>query len=148
MPQAEALLRLVYSSRATNEMSFNRVLTIIAKSRSANKARNITGMLLYDRGVFLQTLEGPADTVRALYAAIARDQRHQNLKVLLEEPITTRLFNGGSMGHSEASAQDIAGLPGMNDFFLEGRDLGDLGETQVQHLFNAFRAGQLGLKSA
>ena len=148
MPQAEALLRLVYSSRATNEMSFNRVLTIIAKSRSANKARNITGMLLYDRGVFLQTLEGPAETVRALYAAIARDQRHQSLKVLLEEPITTRLFNGWSMGHSEASAQDIAGLPGMNDFFLEGRDLGDLGETQVQHLLNAFRAGQLGLKSA
>ena len=148
MPQAEALLRLVYSSRATNEMSFNRVLTIIAKSRSANKVRDITGMLLYDRGVFLQTLEGPVGAVRGLYDAIARDPRHHDLKLLLEEPVTTRLFTDWSMAHAEATAQDIAGLPGMNDFFLEGRTLSDLGEGQVRHLLEAFRAGQIGLKSA
>ncbi len=148
MIQTEALLRLVYSSRATKEMSFNRVLTIIAKSRSANKARGVTGMLVYDRGVFLQVLEGPTETVQTLYASIARDPRHQELKVLLQEPTATRLFSGWSMGHSEATAQDIAGLPGMNDFFLEGRDLGDLGESQVRPLLDAFRSGRLGLKSA
>ena len=120
MAQAENLLRLVYSSRAKNEMSFTRVLTIIAKSRSANKVRNISGMLLYDRGIFLQVLEGPAETVRSLYASIGRDARHHDLKVLMEEPIQTRLFDGWSMGHSGATAKDIAGLPGMNDARLAG----------------------------
>jgi hypothetical protein len=148
MQNSELLLRLVYASRATKEMPFNRVLTIVAKSHSANKARDITGILLYDRGVFLQTLEGPAEAVRGLYAAIARDTRHQDLKVLLEERITTRLFAGWSMGHSEATLPDIAALPGINAFFVDGHDLSDLGETQVRHMLDAFRAGQLGLKTA
>ena len=148
MPQTENLLRLVYASRATQEMSFNRVLTIIAKSRSANKVRDVTGMLLYDGGVFVQVLEGAPETVRGLYAAIERDPRHHSLKVLLEEQTRTRLFCGWSMGHSGATAKDIAGLPGMSDAFLDGHDLDRLGETQVRALLEAFRKGTLTLQPA
>lgn len=148
MPQTENLPRLVYASRATQEMSFNRVLTIIAKSRSVNKVRDVTGMLLYDGGVFVQVLEGAPETVRGLYAAIERDPRHHSLKVLLEEQTRTRLFCGWSMGHSGATAKDIAGLPGMSDAFLDGHDLDRLGETQVRALLEAFRKGTLTLQPA
>ena len=148
MSQTAPLLRLLYTSQATREMSFDRVLTIVAKSRSANKARNIKGIMLYDRGVFLQVLEGPEDAVHALYASISRDARHHGLKVLMEEKTTTRLFNGWSMGHSGATLADISGLPGMNDVFLNGQDLESIGENEVRRILDAFRVGELGLKSA
>lgn len=148
MSQTAPLLRLVYASQATKEMSFNGVLSIIAKSRSANKARNITGMMLYDRGTFLQVLEGTEEVVRALYASIGRDARHHGLKLLLEERTATRLFSGWSMGHSGATLADISGLPGMNDVFLDGQDLEKIGENQVRHILEAFRTGVLNLKSA
>lgn len=135
------LIRLVYVSRAVRDMPLEKVLSLIAKSRTANKARDITGALLYDRGLFLQILEGPALEVERLLAAISRDQRHKDTRVLLREDITDRLFSDWSMGHSEATLEDLASLPGLNGFFTSGKTVYDMGHPQLQKVLAAFVTG-------
>lgn len=145
MPEAATLLRLVYVSRASSDMPLDRITSIIAKSRSANRARDITGALLYHDRLFLQILEGPAPAVEALYAGIARDPRHSDCKVLLRSFETQRLFPDWSMGHSGATPADLARLPGMNGFFTSGRTYENFGTAELGALLEAFRRGDLDL---
>ncbi len=141
MPDTTPLIRLVYVSRAVRDMPLEKVLSLIAKSRTANKARDITGALLYDRGLFLQILEGPAGEVERLLASISRDHRHKDTRVLMREEIADRLFSNWSMGHSEATLADLAQLPGLNGFFTSGRTVYDMGHPQLEKVISAFAAG-------
>lgn len=141
MTETAAMIRIVYASRATRDMPLSSVLGLLAKARTANKARGITGALLYDKGIFLQVLEGPARSVDATYTAILGDKRHRDVQVLLRESIQTRLFSDWSMGHAEASLEDLDNLPGLNGFFRSGRTVYDMGHPQIEAIIAAFRKG-------
>jgi methanogenic corrinoid protein MtbC1 len=54
---------------------------------------NVTGMLIYERGSFLQTLEGPKDKLDALWSSIKQDPRHDHIEVLTEHIAPSRLFS-------------------------------------------------------
>lgn len=137
------VLRLVYVSHAASDMSLDRITSIIAKSRGANRARGITGALLYHDRVFLQILEGPTEAVEALYAGISRDPRHSGCRVLLRTPEAQRLFPDWSMGHSGATPADLARIPALNGFFSSGRTYADFGGAELGALLEAFRKGEL-----
>ena len=65
----------------------------------ANNARlDISGILLFSDGTFLQVLEGEKDAVQGLYDRIARDDRHHGTKVLLTRETPRRSFPDWSMG--------------------------------------------------
>lgn len=68
------LLRLVYASRFTGaDRDLDETLrSIIAQSIQRNRMVDVTGFLVTGEGRFLQLLEGPADSVQATYARIAR----------------------------------------------------------------------------
>lgn len=51
-------------------------------------------MLLYDRGRFLQTLEGPLDGLGQVWSSIQRDERHSGITVLAQHLVGGRLFSG------------------------------------------------------
>jgi hypothetical protein len=55
-----------------------------------NKPLGITGMFLYSDGSFFQVLEGEAATVDALYEKLDRDKRHQQLTLIIREPIANQ----------------------------------------------------------
>lgn len=126
-------------------MSFDKVISIVAKSRSANRLREITGALLYDSGVFLQILEGSESEVLALYAKIFQDPRHEQVSVLLQEKIESRLFSDWSMGHAEMTLEDLNTIPGLNGFFTSGRTVYDMGHPELEAVVTAFRDGRLAL---
>lgn len=94
------MIRLVYSSSARAGLAEQDLEQILQSARTRNAAHNISGMLLYAEGVFLQLLEGYAPDVRKVYARIMRDQRHHNLVKLIEEPIVERDFPVWTMGYS------------------------------------------------
>ena len=48
--------------------------------------------------LFVQVLEGGRDEVCDLYNAIVRDDRHQNVRLLVYEEITERRFGNWTMG--------------------------------------------------
>ena len=55
------MICLIYASSATKAMSQDELKALLAKARTNNQRDNITGMLLYNDGNFLQVLEGEAE---------------------------------------------------------------------------------------
>lgn len=68
---------------------------------SNNKDLNITGMLLFKGGIFIQLLEGDKEDVLNLYGRIASDLRHEGLKVLVKQDNSERLFEHWSMSYQK-----------------------------------------------
>ncbi len=97
------LVRLLYASRATDEVTQDELLSILKKSRINNLAVGVTGVLCYSGGVFLQVLEGGRESVSALYNKIAGDSRHKQVVLLAYEEIGERSFVGWSMGQVNLS---------------------------------------------
>jgi hypothetical protein len=60
--------------------------------RRRNAHESITGLLVYDRGEFLQWLEGPEDALLRVWASILRDPRHTDIERLETPPRRDRLF--------------------------------------------------------
>lgn len=96
-PAAQPLVCLAYLSSATRLFDREALTELVEHSARNNAARRITGMLCYHDGSFLQFLEGPADEVEALFAVIARDQRHIDLIEMYRKPIADRTFADWSM---------------------------------------------------
>ncbi len=92
------LVRLLYASRAAENISQEDLLRILTQSKSNNPAGGITGVLCASGRIFMQVLEGGRLQVNALYNRIAADTRHQDVAILLYEEISERKFAGWSMG--------------------------------------------------
>jgi len=97
MPNAKMLATLTYQSRAVNSLSEAELHTLLQKAQARNKAADITGLLIYDNGRFFQCLEGPADSLEMVWAAIQRDTRHTDVELLGNSPTTTRFFANWDM---------------------------------------------------
>lgn len=89
---------VVYVSSATQHFSAADLVQLLDVSRRNNAAANVTGMLLYRNGNFMQVLEGERENVEAVYARIAPDPRHSGLLRLLREEHSARQFPNWSMG--------------------------------------------------
>lgn len=109
---------MVYTSVATSQMDQADVFTIVQTSVSNNMARDVTGFLIYGDGRFLQLIEGAEADLRTLLTALRSDPRHQDIKVVIDEPIAERRFSrwrmqrvtrdGAAMGEIR---QALSGMP-------------------------------------
>ena len=73
------------------------LLDILKTSRENNKKNDISGMLLYDNGSFIQVLEGEDSLVDNTFISIQNDERHNNVLVMQNRDIDSRvcgLVNG------------------------------------------------------
>lgn len=136
------LIHLIYASVATQEFSHADLEALLAQSRKANKETGLTGMLLYSQGSFFQVVEGEAEAVERLYVKLCADPRHTQLTVIVREPIARRSFRTWSMGFSNASSQELATIPGLNDFFQSGSCLQQLDAGRAKKLLSAFARGR------
>ena len=84
---------LTYKSLATAPPSEPELRTLVSKARTRNRMLNVTGMLIYEGGAFLQTLEGPKDKLDTLWTSIKQDRRHEHIEVLTEHIAPARLFS-------------------------------------------------------
>ena len=92
------MLQLIYASAATKPYTRTDLVDLLRVARQRNSAAEISGMLLYHDGSFLQVLEGPPANVEALYAKIQKDPRHHKCLLLSRETIQAREFEDWSMG--------------------------------------------------
>jgi len=65
---------------------------IIRVARKRNSSFNITGVMSYRRGRYIQVLEGDDAAVDQLFSNIASDPRHEDVTILFDFPISTRSF--------------------------------------------------------
>ena len=102
MPQ----VRLVYWSTARPGLDEVELQRILAVSRVRNPRHHLTGVLLFQRGRFVQALEGERDHVVDLYTRVVNDPRHRGCVLLGVEPIAERAFGHWSMGRLPVHGAD------------------------------------------
>jgi hypothetical protein len=83
---------VLYRSRATQAPTEADLQALLEWSRTYNAQHQITGLLLYSDGQFVQLFEGPEAVVRPLFARIQADPRHTQVVTVSEGPGPQRWF--------------------------------------------------------
>lgn len=124
------LVSVVYVSSATVAFGTEDLAHLLQYSRERNAREDISGMLLYRAGNFIQAVEGAEPAIDALLDRIGRDRRHGGLITVLRQPIAERRFADWSMGFSDLSDTAVAQMPGFNDY-LRRMDSGPIGAADA-----------------
>ena len=112
-----SLITLVYISSAVTLFSDDDLAALLATSRSNNTRKDITGMLAYRDGNFMQVLEGEEEPVLALEGIIGQDPRHTGMQRLIKSAIPERAFGSWSMGFKNTTGLAEANEPGYIPFW-------------------------------
>lgn len=72
----------VYCSRAAEGVDEAEVNRIVELAQRGNRARGITGVLVFGDGVFFQLIEGPPAQIQSLIASLHDDPRHHDVVAL------------------------------------------------------------------
>lgn len=138
-----SLIHLIYVSSATHNFSQTELLALLDVSRRNNAPADITGLLLYRDGNFMQVLEGEESVVTDTHARISKDQRHNGLITLLKQPISQRGFGEWSMGFRNLDSAEARNVPGYSEFLNEewkGRPIQETPHRALK-LLQVFRQG-------
>lgn len=103
---------LVYVSTAKKMMEDADLLELLTQSRERNLRQNVTGVLLYSEGTFMQVLEGSKEDVYAIYDSIERDLRHRNIIKLVKGQADKRVFPNWSMAFTSVNAETLELIEG------------------------------------
>ncbi|MFN3899266.1 MAG: BLUF domain-containing protein [Alishewanella aestuarii] len=103
---SEPLLQLTYISDIAPGLSREQIAAIHQQAERNNQRLGITGVLLVTSRHFLQLLEGPAKQVKACFAAITADPRHQSVRLVSERLVQQRQFPHWQMGLKRLLDQD------------------------------------------
>lgn len=134
--------QLVYISAANCNFSEAELQELLAKARKNNQNLDITGMLLFHAGSFIQALEGPKDKVQALYDKIAQDPRHTETRVLYRGDQEERDFETWSMGFYRSNQTSQQNLEGFHQFLRSGfRNDPRIDESRARKALLQFRDG-------
>jgi hypothetical protein len=109
------MYHLIYISYEARPMKEDDLLDILHESRQNNKKHNVTGMLVYLNGKFIQVLEGGYKEVSDIYEGIVKDPRHRKVTTVLEGNTAQRIFKDWSMGFKKLSHQQFEQLSGFKD---------------------------------
>jgi hypothetical protein len=89
---------VAYISRACRALDTYELGDLLDDARRFNAEHGLTGVLLHDHGMFLQLIEGDAPAIDEAMRRIRRSKKHEDLIVVFDETITTRLFPAWAMG--------------------------------------------------
>jgi signal transduction histidine kinase len=125
----ENIYQLVYASKVAEGFSEKDLIDILRTSRKNNKAIHISGALVYNKGYFLQMIEGEQVVVDALFKKITQDVRHEKISRFYRGTVPNRVFPDWYMGFFQNEADeniDLSELVNLcesqhpaSQFFLE-----------------------------
>lgn len=118
--------RIIYASAASPDVDQSTLDDILGHARTNNAGLDITGILLFGNGVFIQVLEGEDDIVDRLAMHIEQDARHSDFDILYEDSIERRAFGAWDMAYKVLDRDSIA--------FLNGAMAESSGEDLIAYL--------------
>ena len=107
---------VLYVSTAQVLFTPPRMEELLVRSRENNVRHQITGLLLYQDGAFMQFLEGPEAAVERLFRKIRADERHFAIVTISEGAIPCRRFPDCPMGFRNLRDRAVRQLPGFEEF--------------------------------
>lgn len=137
------LRSIAYVSTAVRLLDGNQLLELLTTSRERNHREDITGLLLYSNGRFIQCIEGPEAALRNLYGDIKVDSRHKNVTLLVDEPIGGRDFGSWTMGYVPLDGKAFDELLASTWPLLEGPSIpanGSKGKQLLQIVWEQIAA--------
>jgi hypothetical protein len=112
------LQALVYVSTASHHLSEAEISHLLDRARERNAKEQVTGVLLYSHGNFMQYLEGPRAGVARVYEHIVADGLHHGIIELVREPIPTREFSDWTMAFRSISAFGMSSPETFDKLFI------------------------------
>ena len=94
--------QLIYVSKLDCNLAINNLAGIFEKAAKKNKARDITGFIVYNEKYFLQIIEGNKDTINNLYEKIIQDVRHTDILLLGTKDLENRDFEEWNLGYVDS----------------------------------------------
>jgi uncharacterized protein YcsI (UPF0317 family) len=135
------LTQCIYASSAAPSFKEYEIPALLAQARMANAERDLTGMLLYIDGSFIQVLEGAAAAVDEVYGQILLDSRHAFITMIVREPIAVRSFSEWTLGFCNVDTLQAGQLIGENAFFESALCIARMDVSRAKKLLSAFRSG-------
>ncbi|MEM1264049.1 MAG: BLUF domain-containing protein [Pseudomonadota bacterium] len=106
------MLQLAYISEAADDFHIADLPALMQTARKNNRNTGLTGMLLHERKMFMQILEGDAAAIDALLEELHADPRHKNIEIVYRnDELREREFGRWTM------ACKILGEKFREDFF-------------------------------
>jgi lipopolysaccharide biosynthesis regulator YciM len=135
------LKQMVYVSFSEKDLSENDLEDFLTEIREKNKRQEVTGMLLYNEGSFIQVVEGGKDTIDALFKKLKNDPRHNTIVVLLDETINERSFPNWTMGYHKMTTKQAGRINGFSDFMNSEERRIELKKStpDIIYLLNSFK---------
>jgi hypothetical protein len=109
------LIHVIYASSDIPGSSEHEILKFVSQARTANREHDVSGMMLYIGGSFLQLLEGEAGGVKSVSRKIFRDKRA--MRLVLREEIAERAFPDWTMGFEAVEPLEAERLLGGSHLF-------------------------------
>lgn len=108
--------------------------------RRNNSERNVTGLLVSYRGIFIQYIEGDPAIVDALFEKIKKDPRHHEVVELDSGLQERRQFSNWSMAFKKLDDEGAKKMLGYKEFSKEEIFMGGREETNhhATALLNSF----------
>lgn len=110
---------IAYVSRQSYILKDEDISTLLVTCRTKNMRNEITGMLIYFDGTFVQFLEGPKENIDPLFDIISKDKRHQDVILLIDGVSSKREFEDWSMAFKKLTQPETAKILGQKDFKKE-----------------------------
>jgi hypothetical protein len=121
-----ALIQLIYVSSDSRQLDRSDVAEMLDSAVRHNAANDVTGMLLYYSGNFMQVLEGEETAIDEVMSRISADDRHQDITEISRKTVPSRDFREWSMGFHDVSAKDAQLIPGYAPLFEHGFNAAEL----------------------
>jgi hypothetical protein len=133
---ALSVYQVLYHSRATQAPTEADLQHLLTQARHYNGQHQITGLLLYGDGRYVQVLEGYEADVCTLYARIQRDPRHAQVVTVSQGPQPQRRFADWQMAFGLVTSPALEHL--LAGIQLPGPEQG-LADPQVGALLQAWQ---------
>lgn len=85
-------LGLTYISHSKRKLTEDMRMQLMRECQVRNAHNDVSGLLLYQEGYFLQYIEGQPDMIRMVFQRIMQDTRHENVELISEEVLMQRRF--------------------------------------------------------
>jgi hypothetical protein len=128
----EQLIHVIYVSSAMPDVSEHDTLKFLNEARTANRKHDVSGMMLYIGGYFLQVLEGEPAMVDRVCSTIFRDERE--MRVILRETIAEREFPEWTMGFEAVEPAEASRLLGEPLLFGSASHIGGINVSSAKTL--------------
>jgi hypothetical protein len=142
------LRTIIYVSSAAWLLNDDELEALLVDAQTHNALHDITGVLIYGQGNFMQCIEGPVDAIELVFKRILTSRQHRDIITLMDEPIASRGFGQWHMGLAHGSDSDLLRLASAQWHAVQGAVQAQvaalppcLGMQLLQHMWRELMRG-------